>query len=134
MLFGAYHHGQTVKDAEWQVRWDKEVAKQADAKIKAEESARAEGLRRINSNQQAQAYAIQSAAVAQTDAAAVTVSFGSVQLAATKLAPDQVAAPAIPPLPLEARQPITPPWCYPTCSRSLINEQQTWLPLLTNPE
>lgn len=85
-LFGAYHHGETVKDAEWQAKWDKEAAKQAGAKAQAEEAARAEELRRINSNQQAQAHAIQSTAVAQTDADAVTVSSGSVQLAATKLA------------------------------------------------
>jgi hypothetical protein len=85
-LFGAYHHGETVKDAEWQAKWDKEVAKQAEAKANTEESARTEELRRINSNQQAQAHAIQSTAVAQTDADATVVSSDSVQLAATKLA------------------------------------------------
>lgn len=85
-LYGAYHHGETVKDAEWQATWDKEVAKQAEAKAQAEEAARAEELRRINSNQQAQAHAIQSTAVAQTDAAAATVTVGSVQLAAAQLA------------------------------------------------
>jgi hypothetical protein len=85
-LFGAYHHGETLANVEWQAKWDAEAAKQADAKTKAEEAARAEEARRINSNQQAQAHAIQSTAVAQTDAAAVHVSSGSVQLAATKLA------------------------------------------------
>ena len=85
-LFGAYHHGETLANAEWQAKWDKEVTKQAEAKDLAEESARIEELRRINSNQQAQAHAIQSTAVAQTDAAAATVSSGGVQLAATKLA------------------------------------------------
>ena len=85
-LYGAYYHGETVKDAEWQATWDKEVAKQAEAKTKAEAAAAAEELRRINSNQQAQAHAIQSTAVAQIDAAAVTVSTGSVQFAAAKLA------------------------------------------------
>jgi hypothetical protein len=85
-LFAAYHHGETVKDAEWQATWNAEVAKQAEAKIQAEAAAAAEELRRINSNQQAQAHAIQSTAVAQTDAAATVVSAGSVQLAATKLA------------------------------------------------
>jgi hypothetical protein len=85
-LYGAYHHGETLANAEWQSKWDAEAAIQAEAKAKAEEDARAEELRRINSNQQAQAHAIQSTAVAQTDAAAVTVSSGSVQLAATKLA------------------------------------------------
>jgi hypothetical protein len=85
-LYGAYHHGETVKDAEWQATWNAEVARQAEAKTKAETAAAAEELRRINSNQQAQAHAIQSTVVAQTDAAAVTVSSGSVQLAAAKLA------------------------------------------------
>ena len=85
-LFGAYRHGETVKDAEWQATWDKEVARQAEAKTKAEAAAAAEELRRVNSNQQAQAHAIQSTAVAQTDADATVVSSGSVQLAATKLA------------------------------------------------
>jgi fatty acid/phospholipid biosynthesis enzyme len=87
-LYGAYHHGETLANAEWQAKWDAEVATQALAKAQAEESARTEELRRINSNQQAQAHAIQSTAVAQTDAAAVTVSSGSVQLAAAKLAAD----------------------------------------------
>ncbi|MEB0077994.1 DUF2514 domain-containing protein [Pseudomonas sp. CCI3.2] len=85
-LYGAYHHGETLANAEWQAKWDAEVATQALAKAQAEESARTEELRRINSNQQAQAHAIQSNAVAQTDAAAATVSTGSVQLAAAKLA------------------------------------------------
>lgn len=85
-LYGAYQHGETLANAEWQAKWDAEVATQALAKAKAEEDARSEELRRINSNQQAQAHAIQSTAVAQTDAAAATVSSGSVQLAAAKLA------------------------------------------------
>lgn len=85
-LFGAYHHGETLANAEWQAKWDAEAAKQADARAKAEEVARATELLRINSNQQAQAHAIQSTAIAETDAAAVPVSSGSVQLAAAKLA------------------------------------------------
>lgn len=85
-LFGAYRHGETLANAEWQAKWDGEAAKQADAKTRVEEAARAEEVRRINSNQQAQAHAIQSTAIAQTDAAAVPVSSGSVQLAAAKLA------------------------------------------------
>ena len=85
-LYGAYHHGETLANAEWRSKWDAEVATQALDKVKAEEDARAEELLRINSNQQAQAHAIQSTAVAQTDAAAAAVSTGSVQLAAAKLA------------------------------------------------
>lgn len=86
VLFGVYHRGEALANAQWQAKWDKEVAKQAKAKSQAEEAARAEESRRINSNQQAQAHAIQSTAVAETDAVAATASTGRVQLAAAKLA------------------------------------------------
>jgi len=85
-LYGAYHHGETLANAEWRAKWDGEVAKRAYTKAQAEMAASAEELRRIDSNQQAQAHAIQSTAVAQTDAIAATDSSGSVQFAATKLA------------------------------------------------
>ncbi|MEB0167939.1 DUF2514 domain-containing protein [Pseudomonas sp. CCC4.4] len=85
-LYGAYHHGETLANAEWQAKWDAEVATQALAKAKAEEDARAIELSRINNNQQVQAHAIQSNVAEKTDHAANVSVAGSVQLATTKLA------------------------------------------------
>ena len=36
----------------------------------------------------------------------------------------------IPPLPDSSRQPATPSECLPTCSAALIDERESWLPLL----
>ena len=40
---------------------------------------------------------------------------------------------AIPPLPVEARQPKTPSFCYPTCSVGLTRERESWQSSLTAP-
>lgn len=41
--------------------------------------------------------------------------------------------PAIPALPLQARQPPTPSICSPTCSAGLTRERQSWRNSLTRP-
>ncbi|MEE3504818.1 DUF2514 family protein [Pseudomonas sp. 10C3] len=87
-LYGAYHHGETLANAGWQAKWDAEVAKQALAKAKAEEDARAVELSRINNNQQVQAHAIQSNVSEKFDHATTVSIIGSVQLATAKLAAD----------------------------------------------
>lgn len=40
----------------------------------------------------------------------------------------------VPPLPVQARQPVTPEWCVPSCSAGLTRERERWLNWLTNPE
>ena len=45
----------------------------------------------------------------------------------------QVVPPAIPPLPVEARQPATPLMCLPTCSSALTSEREIWRNLRTAP-
>jgi hypothetical protein len=50
------------------------------------------------------------------------------------LPPALVPAPAIPELPIEARQPPAPPWCSPNCSSALMRERETWRKLMTEPE
>jgi energy-converting hydrogenase Eha subunit F len=52
----------------------------------------------------------------------------------TNWLPEQVAPPAIPALPNEARQPPAPPWCSPTCSSGLTSERGSWQKLMTVPE
>lgn len=47
--------------------------------------------------------------------------------------PAPVAPPAIPPLPLAARQPATEPVCLPTCSASLQRALTNWQSRLTAP-
>ena len=42
--------------------------------------------------------------------------------------------PIIPPLPTEARQPVTPNYCLPSCSSGLIRERKNWLNMLTERE
>lgn len=49
------------------------------------------------------------------------------------LPPVVVAPPAIPPLPAQARQPMTPSECSPTCLSGLTAERESWLKLLTPP-
>jgi hypothetical protein len=46
----------------------------------------------------------------------------------------QVAPPAVPQLPSEARQPPAPPWCSPNCSRGLTSERASWQKRMTPPE
>lgn len=41
ILYGAYHHGVTVTDAEWQVKWSARDEADTAAKLKATEDARA---------------------------------------------------------------------------------------------
>ena len=43
------------------------------------------------------------------------------------LSPPPVSPPAIPALPLAARQPKTPPECLPTCSDGARQEFESWL-------
>lgn len=42
--------------------------------------------------------------------------------------------PQVPPLPGEARQPVKPELCQPTCSSALSTELESWLKQLTPPE
>lgn len=48
--------------------------------------------------------------------------------------PEQVAPPAIPELPAEAKQPPAPPWCFPTCSSGLTRERESWQEHMTQAE
>ena len=45
-----------------------------------------------------------------------------------------VDAPAVPPLPIQARQAPAPPWCFPTCSSALTGERVNWQKRMTRPE
>lgn len=46
--------------------------------------------------------------------------------------PAVIAPPAVPPLPMQARQPPAPAWCSPTCSAALQIELQSWQRSLTS--
>ena len=48
--------------------------------------------------------------------------------------PPAVKPPAIPPLPLQARQPATPSECLPTCLSGVIAARESWLRMLTPPD
>ena len=50
------------------------------------------------------------------------------------LLPPPVKPPAIPALPPQARQPVTPSACLPTCSAGLTKLRATWLALPMNAE
>lgn len=39
--------------------------------------------------------------------------------------------PSVPPLPPQARQPLTPPQCLPTCSANVRSDFERWLNTLT---
>ena len=52
----------------------------------------------------------------------------------TNLNGSNVAPPAVPALPLEARQPRTPPQCSPTCSAKWKAQAEQWRQKLTGVE
>lgn len=85
-LFGAYHHGLSVKDAEWQSVWNDRDTRDAQAKAENEAAAR----EREQAYQQSINKAVQDGQriidQATADAAAARATAGSVQLAADNLA------------------------------------------------
>lgn len=84
-LFGAYHHGQTVTDAEWQDRWDKQLKTQADDKAAAEVSARAEEQRRQTAINEVTTHAAQALEQARTDASTASSAADRLREQARKL-------------------------------------------------
>lgn len=85
-LFGTYHHGLSVKDAEWQVKWKARNTRDAEAKVRNEVAERAkEQARQLSINKAVQdGQRIIDQATA--DSAAARASADSVQLAADNLA------------------------------------------------
>lgn len=94
-LFGVYHHGLSVKDAEWQGRWNARDTVDATARAENESAARA----REQSYQQAINKAVQDGqrTIDQltADAAAERASRSGVQLEADKLAARLAASKAV---------------------------------------
>lgn len=68
-LFGAYHHGVTMTNAEWQVKWDARNTKDETATAAAELSARTLEQQRQQSADKVQRDATQKLEQARTDAA-----------------------------------------------------------------
>ena len=68
-LFGAYRHGQTLANAEWQAKWEKRDADDAQARADAETTARALEQQRQHNAEKVQADATQKLEQARTDAA-----------------------------------------------------------------
>lgn len=85
-LFGAYHHGETVANAKWQAKWDKQLDDQANAKAQAEADARAEEQRRQTAIDEVQVHATQALEQARTDAASANVAADSLRRRAEALA------------------------------------------------
>ena len=52
----------------------------------------------------------------------------------SKLIALPVDPPAVPPLPVEAKQPTQPDYCLPTCSAGLTREQDSWRLMLIEHE
>lgn len=74
VLFGAYHHGLSVKDAEWQAEWDKRDARDAqagrdnEAAERAKEQARQQSINKaIQDGQKIIDAAVADAAAARAD-------------------------------------------------------------------
>lgn len=84
-LFGAYHHGETLANAEWQGRWDKAVAKQQKDKADAESAARVEEQRRQQATDEVAIHATQALEQARTDAANANTAAGRLRESAAKL-------------------------------------------------
>lgn len=68
-LFGAYHHGLAVKDAEWQSAWSARDTQDAKARDEAEKAARATELANQNHMDKVQSDANQKLEQARIDAA-----------------------------------------------------------------
>ncbi|WP_019689967.1 DUF2514 domain-containing protein [Pseudomonas fluorescens] len=84
-LFGAYHHGETLANAEWQDRWDKAVAQQQKDKAAAESAARVEEQRRQHATDEVAIHATQALEQARTDAATANTAAGRLRESAAKL-------------------------------------------------
>jgi hypothetical protein len=84
-LFGAYHHGETVKGNEWQDRWDKAIAQQQKDKAAAESAARVEEKRRQQATDEVAIHATQALEQARTDAATANTAAGRLRESAAKL-------------------------------------------------
>lgn len=86
LLFGVYHHGLSVKDAEWQAEWDKRDARDAQAARDNEAAERAKEQARQQSINKAVQDGQQIIDRATADADAARASAGSLQLEIDKLA------------------------------------------------
>jgi len=67
-LFGAYHHGETLADAQWRAKWNQRDADDAAARAKAEADARTQEQQREQSAEKVQRDATQKLEQARTDA------------------------------------------------------------------
>ncbi|WP_223472903.1 MULTISPECIES: DUF2514 domain-containing protein [unclassified Pseudomonas] len=85
-LFGTYHHGLSVKDAEWQAEWDKRDTRDAQAKNDNETAERAKEQARQQSINKAIQDGQQIIDRATADADVARASAGSLQLEVDKLA------------------------------------------------
>lgn len=86
MLFGAYHHGVRVTNAEWQMRWNARDTRDALAKAENEASVRAQELAFQQSINKAVQDGQRIIDQATTDAAAARTSADSLRGAADSLA------------------------------------------------
>lgn len=133
-LFGVYHHGLSVKDAEWQATWSARDTKDAQAKAENEAAQRAKEQayqQSINKAVQDGQHLIDQA---KADAATARTAADSLRGTATPLPLDSqpVKAAVIPALPPQARQLPAPLYCSPTCSSALTKEREIWRSMLIN--
>lgn len=68
-LFGAYHHGETLANAQWQAKWDKRDIADAKTRADAEKAARDLEQQRQQQAEKVQRDATQKLEQARTDAA-----------------------------------------------------------------
>lgn len=127
-LYGAYHHGLSVKDAEWQSQWNDRNTLDAKALAANESAQRA----KEQAYQQSINKAVQDGQriinQATADAAVARATAGSVQLAADNLAAQLAVSEA------SGHSCTAAALCLPTCSSALTSERASWLKLLTRPE
>lgn len=89
-LFGAYHHRDTLANAEWQAKWDDRNTKDETATAAAELAARTLKQQRQQSAEKAQRDATQNLEQARTDAAGANAADGPRQRVQKLLAKKRV--------------------------------------------
>lgn len=85
-LFGAYRHGRTTSDVEWQAKWAAQAAELADTHAKAERIQRDEEQRRLSAITEVQTNARKAIDQAVADAAAADAAAAGLREQAKRLA------------------------------------------------
>ena len=123
-VYGIYHHGLTVANAQWQAKWDKRDPTTQPPEPCRTAAGKPNRPTRPPSNRYKPMPRKNLKKPALTLLLPLLLLTGCASESSSYSPP--VAPAQIPPLPAEARQEPTPAICLPTCSTNLSNAIETW--------